>query len=153
MTSNIGAEICSSRTSLGFGCDGKDDTDRRVTERIRSHYAPELLNRIDEIIVFRSLEKDDLVRIGGIAMNDLARRADALGIKVRYSDNVTRLVAVSRDTERYGARPIKRSITDMIENRLAHMIIDAEVKRGDEIYLDVKDNKISFTLTVKEAVS
>ena len=86
-------------------------------------------------------------------MNDLARRADALGIKVRYSDNVTRLVAVSRDTERYGARPIKRSITDMIENRLAHMIIDAEVKRGDEIYLDVKDNKISFTLTVKEAVS
>lgn len=153
MTSNIGAEICRSSTSLGFEKNTADDMEQRVKERIRQHYAPELLNRIDEIIVFRSLEQDDLVRIGRLAMNDLARRADALGITVKYSENVTNLIALSRDTARYGARPIKRCITDMIENRLAHMIIDAEVKSGDEVYLDVKDNSISFSLTVKEAVS
>lgn len=150
MTTNVGAEEISGRTSLGFGGVEEPQESIRVTERVREHFSPEFINRIDDIIVFRALETDDLMKISRKALDNLSLRAKALGIGLSYSDAVVRAVAASKETARYGARPIKRRVTDLIENELALMIINSRVRRGDDIALDMKEGRISFSKNVAE---
>lgn len=150
MTSNIGSEAVISQASIGFGNAASDNIDKRVLERIREHYVPELLNRIDEIIVFQPLVHDDLCKISRIAIDKLVKRAEAIGIRISYSEKIAEVIATVKDTDRYGARPIKHRVTEMIENPLAHMIIDSEIKSGDEIYIDWINEKLSIRQAVIE---
>ena len=133
MTSNVGAEEISGRKSLGFGLENGESADLRVADAVRSFFTPEFTGRIDEIIVFHSLEHDDLLKISRKAIDDLSYRAKALGIEVSYSDEVVQMIAATKETDKYGARPIKRRVTDMIENELAKMIISSRIKSGDVV--------------------
>jgi ATP-dependent Clp protease ATP-binding subunit ClpC len=90
------------------------------------------------------------MKISRKALDNLSLRAKALGIGLSYSDAVVRAVAASKETARYGARPIKRRVTDLIENELALMIINSRVRRGDDIALDMKEGRISFSKNVAE---
>lgn len=145
MTSNVGAEEIAGRSSLGFGSSENDADDNRVLEAVKSYFTPEFTGRIDEIIVFRSLEKDDLMQISRKALDDLKCRAKALGIDVSYSEDVIEAIAAAKETDRYGARPIKRRVTDLIENELAKMIISSRLKSGETVKIEAADGRIHFS--------
>ncbi|MCQ2490058.1 MAG: ATP-dependent Clp protease ATP-binding subunit [Ruminococcus sp.] len=145
MTSNVGAELISGKASLGFGSAHNEEDEKRVLEAVRSHFTPEFTGRIDEIIVFRSLERDDLLRISRRAINDLSSRAKALGIEVSYTDEVVQAIAAAKETDRYGARPIKRRVTDMIENELAKMILSARIRSGDMVSIAAENGNIRIS--------
>lgn len=152
MTSNVGAEVVCSKTPLGFESDTVNDFDNKVVDRIKEYYLPELLNRIDEIVVFHPLVREDLLKISRIVIDDLVKRANSLGIKISYSDSLAEFIASSGDVN-YGARPIKRRVTDLIENRLARMIINSEIKSGDELYIDWHDDKLSIRQVVTKTAA
>ena len=148
MTSNVGAEEITNHTSLGFGGVGADDEKERVIERIRNRFSPELVNRMDDIIVFGRLSGDDLVKISRIALDGLAERAAEIGIKLEYSDKTAEMIAMAKDTEKYGARPIRRRVTELVENELAKMIVCSELKKGDNVRIDEENGKIRITKSV-----
>lgn len=148
MTSNVGAEEITSRTSLGFSSNDENSETERINERIRNCFSPELINRMDDIIVFSRLNANDLVKISRIALDSLVARAAAIGIKLNYSDKTAEMIADSKDTEKYGARPIRRRVTELVENELARMIVSSELKKGDNVRIDTENGRICITRTV-----
>ncbi|MDE5861316.1 MAG: hypothetical protein K2H28_03895 [Ruminococcus sp.] len=117
--------------------------------RLREHFTPEFINRIDELIVFRPLEHDDLIKISRITLENLRIRAKSLGIELTYSPDVVKAVAEARETEKYGARPIKRRVTELVENELAGMIVRSEIRSGETIRAEIRNDKILFMKTAK----
>ncbi|MCR4889088.1 MAG: ATP-dependent Clp protease ATP-binding subunit [Ruminococcus sp.] len=148
MTSNVGAEQVAGKTSLGFGADNTSANDERVLEAVKAHFTPEFTGRIDDIIVFRSLSRQDLTRISRKALDELAVRAKSIGIDLTYSDKAAEAIANAKETEKYGARPIKRRVTELVENELAKMIISSRLKSGDSIRIEADKGKIYFSRTV-----
>jgi ATP-dependent Clp protease ATP-binding subunit ClpC len=145
MTSNVGAEEVCGRTAVGFSGNSANAEQERVLRRIREHFAPEFLNRIDEIVVFRRLEKEDLRQISRIALENLRKRAAGIGIGLSYSPEVVEAIAGAKETEKYGARPIKRRVTELIENELAQMIVDSSVSSGEKLRVEMTDDRVSFS--------
>lgn len=145
MTSNVGAEELCRRTSVGFSGNSAAADEERVLTRIREHFTPEFLNRIDEIVVFNRLEKDDLMQISRIALENLRKRAAGLGIGLSYSPEVVEAVAGAKETDKYGARPIKRRVTELIENELAQMIVESSVSSGEKLRVEMSDDRVSFS--------
>lgn len=146
MTSNVGAEL-SGKSGLGFGINSAE-RENRVLEAVKSRFTPEFTGRIDEIIVFRSLEREDLMKISEKALENLRIRAEALGIGIIYGKDVIEAVAAARETDKYGARPIKRRVTDLIENELAKMIIGSVLGKGESIRIEAENGGIRFTKSV-----
>ena len=87
---------------------------------------------------------EDLIKISRKALNDLAERAKTLGIELSYTDEVAETVASADDTDKYGARQIKRRVTELIENELAKMIITSRVKKGDRVLVGTADGKTAI---------
>ncbi|MBR4626346.1 MAG: ATP-dependent Clp protease ATP-binding subunit [Ruminococcus sp.] len=144
MTSNAGAEEVCGRGTVGFEACSENGRDEPVIERIRSRFSPEFINRIDEIIVFRQLEREDLMKISRLALDNLRKRAESVGIKLSWSPEVINAVSQARETDKFGARPIKRRVTELIENELAQMIVDSRVSSGEQIRVEMSDDRICF---------
>lgn len=145
MTSNIGAEELCVRSSMGFSEGDDKSGENRALEQIKSHFSPEFVNRIDEIVIFGKLEREDLLCISRLALNDLKKRAESIGIGLSYSPEVIETVADAGDTEKYGARPIKRRVTELIENELARMIVGSRISSGEQVRIAVEQGKICIT--------
>ncbi len=141
MTSNIGA---GGKQSLGFEQSAQED-ENIILDAVRAHFTPEFVGRLDEIIVFHSLKTDDLTKISAKALDNLKFRASALGIDLTYGEDVIKAVAQAKETDRYGARPIKRRVTDLIENELAKMIINSCIQKGDTVRISASDGRICFS--------
>ncbi|MCM1133164.1 MAG: ATP-dependent Clp protease ATP-binding subunit [Ruminococcus flavefaciens] len=141
MTSNIGA---GGKSSLGFG-QSEQVNENLVLDSVKSHFTPEFTGRIDEIIVFRALGTDDLMKISAKALDNLKFRAKALGIELSYGNDVIEAVAQAKETDRYGARPIKRRVTDLIENELAQMIINSCIHSGETVKIEASEGRIRFS--------
>lgn len=148
MTSNIGAEEIVGKAALGFGNRGGSIEEKRVLDAVKAHFTPEFAGRIDEIIVFRSLERDDIMKISEKALDNLKFRAKALGIELCYDKDVVEAVAAAKEIDKYGARPIKRRVTDLIENELAKMIISAGIQSGETVKIKADKGKICFSKSV-----
>jgi ATP-dependent Clp protease ATP-binding subunit ClpC len=146
MTSNIGAEELTTKTSLGFS--DNDDMNNRTTESIRKYFSPELINRIDEIIFFEPFKHEHLLQISRLQLKNIAHRAKTLGIDIEFTHRVEESVAAAEGTSRYGARPIRRKAVELVENELAKMIVNSEVKSGESIRIDIENEKLSMTKTV-----
>ena len=145
MTSNVGAqEVCGSNT-IGFTESGGKAAEERVLSVVRKHFSPELLNRIDEIVVFSRLGKNDLAEISRIELENLKKRAENIGISLSYTPEVIESIAMAGETDRYGARPIKRRVTELIENELAHMIVSAGISRGDTVRIGMDSGRVCLT--------
>ena len=148
MTSNVGAGELTGRSALGFTEETDKAGEERVISRLRSHFAPEFINRIDEIVVFRKLGESDLVKISRIALDNLKKRAKSLGIELSYSPEVIKAVAGAKETDKYGARPIKRRVTELIENELAQMIVNSKLCNGERVRVDMDNDKICISKSV-----
>ena len=152
MTSNAGAASIIEPKRLGFGdmSDEKQDHElmkNNVMEEVRRIFKPEFLNRIDETIVFRTLNKDDMKKITALLMKELVKRAeDQLDIELTVRDSARTYIVEKAYDKKYGARPLKRKIQDEIENRLAEDIINGRIKRGDKVIVSTKNKQISLTV-------
>jgi len=150
MTSNIGARLITekAKSSLGFGtADNNPDSDyesikSRVLSELKNVFRPELLNRIDEIIVFHKLSRENIEKITSIMTANLSRRMEALGYEFEITDAVISRLAESGFDETYGARPLRRAIQSELEDMLADEILAGNVAEGSKIRIDVKDGKI-----------
>ena len=152
MTSNAGASNIVSNKRLGFITteDPKADYNLmkdHVMSEVRQTFKPEFLNRIDDIIVFHSLTKDDITKIVGIMLNIVNKRIyEQMHIQLKISKTVMSHLAEAGFDEKYGARPLRRAIQTQVEDGLAEEILSGHIKEGDTVQLKLKNDKIDFSV-------
>ena len=153
MTSNIGAkEITAKHASLGFSDAGsefsqnQEQVKSKVMAALKSSFRPEFLNRIDDIIVFQQLTEDNIRAIAALMLSSVSKRLEEnMGIVLNFTDAaVAHLAKVGYDPV-YGARPLKRTIVNQVEDKIAEQFLDGSLKDKTEITVDVTDNQITFS--------
>lgn len=145
MTSNVGAsKITDNKQALGFG-DNKDvnkTIEDLVMEDLKKTFKPEFLNRVDEIVVFNQLEKDDIVEIARRMLKSLNKRLAEMNIKAEFTDDAVSAIADAGFDKVYGARPLRRAIQTKIEDPLSELILENKIK--DTCTVDFKDGEFTF---------
>ncbi len=137
MTSNIGAKlIAGSGSSLGFGNEkGSGMSDEKIREAVmgelKKSFRPEFLNRVDDIIVFRKLQKEDIAEIAKRMLSALTKRVAAMGINVEFDENAVEKIADAGFDQVYGARPLRRAIQSKIEDKLSEEILEGKIQAGE----------------------
>ncbi|MCC6543062.1 MAG: ATP-dependent chaperone ClpB [Nitrospirae bacterium] len=139
MTSNIGSQIIQ---ELG----GRDEAEmrRRITETMRSYFRPEFLNRVDDVIIFHSLDMEQIKQIVEIQITRLLKRLEEKQIQLTLTDAAKSCLAVEGYDPVFGARPLKRVIQRDLQNPLAMKILDGSIREGQSVTVDVKDGEIIF---------
>ena len=139
MTSNIGSR---------FLLDGKIEDENirsKVMNELKNSFKPEFLNRIDDIVIFHSLSKENIIEIVDIQLNNLAKRLSGLGVEISVSKEAKTLIAERGYEPVYGARPIKRLISKSIETPVSRKIIAGEIKENKKLKISVSNGEFSFT--------
>ena len=156
MTSNIGGEYAQEMGRLGFMGIGEDTRERQeadVKEKIRKslerHFRPEFLNRLDEIIIFSSLSPEVIKKVVDLQLEKVEKRIEGRGIKMIFTDNVKKFIAEKGHDPQWGARPLKRTIQNLILDPLAQEIIAGRIGEGDSVLADLQDDNISFAKNLK----
>ncbi len=151
MTSNIGAKQIagSGAGALGFGNDkGGSMSDEKIKDAVMSElknaFRPEFLNRVDDIIVFRKLQKEDIAEIARRMLRGLAERVATLEIKIEFSDEAVSQIADAGFDPVYGARPLRRAIQSKIEDKLSEEMLEGRINSGDSCVCKFKDNEFIF---------
>ena len=150
MTSNAGAQAIMEPKRLGFMSDNdeKKDYERMkggVMEEVRRIFKPEFLNRIDDIMVFHVLNKEDIRKIVTLLLKTLEKRcAEQMEIHLTVTNAVKDFIAEKGSDNKYGARPLRRAIQSKIEDALANEILEGRVKRGDSVQVKLHKNEIAF---------
>jgi ATP-dependent Clp protease ATP-binding subunit ClpC len=151
MTSNIGArDLKDFGSGVGFATKAKTDSSDEysknvISKALKRTFSPEFLNRIDDIIIFNSLEKESIYKIIDIAMGDLIKRVNAMGFEVKLTDEAKSFLSDKGYDPAFGARPLHRAIQKYVEDPLAEEILRANPKEGDIFELDVdKEKEILF---------
>ena len=155
MTSNIGARNIVEPKTLGFETKKTSDDiyesmKKEVMADVKKGFKPEFINRIDEIIVFRQLSKEEIGKIVNIMINDLNKRAkEAAGISITLTASAKRYITDKGFDPKYGARPLRRAIQREIEDAVTDKILSGKIKGKDTINISAKDNKLEFTVKKK----
>jgi len=150
MTSNAGAKAIVEPKKLGFAAkeDAAEDYKKmknNVMEEVKRLFRPEFLNRIDETIVFHSLNEEHMKKIVGLMCRELAERVDRqMNIKLKIRDSVKKFIVEKGTDKKYGARPLRRAIQNELEDKLAEAILDGDVKTGTEVIVSVSKEKVVF---------
>ena len=147
MTSSAGSDLKSTR--YGFVKENNQANESRIKGILKEIFRPEFLNRIDEIVVFNSLTMGDLIDIAGIMLDELVSELNEKGIKLKYSEQVKEHIAQKGFDEKYGARPLRRTIQSAIEDVLSEMLVKREISVGDTIMIEIQENKILVKLDIK----
>ncbi|MCR5835394.1 MAG: ATP-dependent Clp protease ATP-binding subunit [Lachnospiraceae bacterium] len=148
MTSNAGAGRIMDPKKLGFGSADDEKADyetmkNAVLEEVKKMFKPEFLNRIDDMIVFHALNKEDIRKIVDIMLKELTNRAlKQLDIKLKFTTNLKNFIAEESYDKKFGARPLRRWIQSKIEDELAEAMLAGTVKEGDSVTVSVKDKKV-----------
>lgn len=151
MTSNVGTrQLSEFGTGIGFKdqSDGDEAAEQVIRKALNKRFAPEFLNRIDKIVTFNQLKKQDIRTIADLELSKLDKRLENLNIRVRYSDEARDFVADKGFDPKLGARPLKRAIAKYIEEMITDGIISGEVQPGEDYLIDVdgtdKDMKLKI---------
>ncbi|MBO0323935.1 ATP-dependent Clp protease ATP-binding subunit [Muricauda sp. CAU 1633] len=156
MTSNIGArQLKDFGQGIGFGTSAKKaqaDTHQKsvIENALKKAFAPEFLNRIDDVIVFNPLEREDIHKIIDIELNKLFKRIKEIGYDLSLSDKAKDYIAEKGFDKEYGARPLKRAIQKYIEDTLAEEIVNSKLEEGDSIFMDLDEKKEELTIKIKK---
>ena len=149
MTSNVGAREITATTPLGFTSSangGMDDKEmkQRVMGEVKKLFRPEFLNRIDEIIVFKSLTEEEIVKIVDLMIADLRERLIEQNMSINLTPEASRFVAKEGTDLSFGARPLRRAIQRLIEDPLSEQLLEGRWSSGSVIDVDVEDDKLVF---------
>lgn len=155
MTSNAGAENIVSPKNLGFNTSKDPEQDyknmkNKVMDEVKRIFKPEFLNRIDEMIVFHMLTKENVACIVDIMMNSINKRIkEQLNITIELSDAAKSYIVDAGYDEKYGARPLKRALQQKVEDELAEQILEGRIKSSDIVYVDKKEDSEKLVFSVK----
>ena len=156
MTSNIGArKIKDFGQGVGFGTAARkeqadDNTKGIIQQALKKAFAPEFLNRVDDVIVFNALERGEIHQIIDIELKKLYKRIEALGYNLQLSDKAKDFIGDKGFDKDYGARPLKRAIQKYIEDTLAEEIIASNLNEGDTIYMDIEEGKEELSIRIEK---
>ena len=150
MTSNVGArQITEKRVSFGFGENGGEKTDSDIKEaalsELKKAFRPEFLNRVDDIIVFSKLQREEIGEIALKMLDQLSARLSGLNIHLQYDESVTKELAQTGFDPVYGARPLRRVIQSKIEDPLSEQILESNIRNGDTVLCKCEDGKFVFS--------
>ena len=145
MTSNIGARLITEKKTIGFENNSANDDYERVRNAVlteaRKVFKPEFLNRIDEIIVFHKLNSNDLRQISDIMLEKVSNRMGKNGIEIQITEEARNIIAKNGTDDKYGARPLRRVIQNLVEDKIADAILSNEIY-NDKIVIDSKNDEI-----------
>ena len=150
MTSNAGAENIISPKRLGFSSESGEKADyafmkERVMEEVRRMFKPEFLNRIDEILVFHPLTKENIKTIAGILLRGIKKRTeDQLGMTLTITDDAIDFLADKGYDSKYGARPLRRTIQTQIEDQLSEKILEGTIRKKTEVRIEKDGDQLKF---------
>ncbi len=149
MTSNVGVSSLNEKQAIGFETGNVEEKNaehtREIIEReVKNAFAPEFLNRLDEVIMFNPLSEANIEEITKLMLEKTRERLNNIDIDITYDADVVKLLAKEGFNEEYGARPLERHITKMIDDRLAEDILDNKLNRDAIIHLSVKDDELKF---------
>ncbi len=157
MTSNLGSNVLK-RAEIGLTSSKKDKSKEEITLQneqkldkvLKDYFKPEFLNRIDEVVVFSNLSKEDIAEIVKIQIDKTIKMLKDQGVKLNILSSAMDYLVNNGYSEEYGARPLKRLIQKEIENKLSEMIISDEIVSGNEVEIGVLDGKLDFKVKVPE---
>ena len=149
MTSNVGVSSLNQKQTIGFETGNveeknKDRSKEIIEGEVKEAFAPEFLNRLDEVIMFNPLSEENIGEITSLMLDKTRERLNNIDIDIEYDDEVVKLLAKEGFNDEYGARPLERHITKMIEDRLAEDILDGQLDRDAVIKLSAKDEELHF---------
>ena len=149
MTSNVGARlITDKKVAFGFGESSAETENKDVKElvlkELKATFKPEFLNRVDDIIVFSKLQKEQIAEIAEKMLSNLSDRLKNLNITLTFDDSVKYALAEKGFDPIYGARPLRREIQNRIEDALSEKILDSSVKNGDNVLCTYNDGNFDF---------
>ena len=157
MTSNAGAENIMSPKRLGFSSQADEASDYRfmkdrVMEEVKRMFKPEFINRIDEIMVFHPLNKEHIREIAGVMLKSIVSRTrDQVGISLTVEESALQYLAEKGFDEKYGARPLRRTIQSELEDKLSEALLEGRIKKEDEVFVRQADGKLLFANCPEEA--
>jgi ATP-dependent Clp protease ATP-binding subunit ClpC len=151
MTSNVGASTIKKQKSMGFALSSESEKQNEyekmkenVMEELKRFFKPEFLNRIDDIIVFHQLQEEDLKHIVKLMLNTVYQRLEEQEINIEFTEDAEKNLAKEGFDLTYGARPLRRAITKIVEDKLSEEMLRGNIKKGDKVKVDVKDNELDF---------
>ena len=149
MTSNLGARQITEKKTLGFSSDNKEEQEKEydrvkkdVMAELKKEFKPEFINRIDEIIVFHKLTKEEIKQIAEIMLKEVRNRLEEKEITIEIDDKAKELIVKKGTDEKYGARPLRRAIQTLIEDKIAEAIIEGNIKNKAVITAEDENIKI-----------
>ena len=142
MTSNAGSN--QNMNSIGFGT--STYAKNKVLDSLKETFRPEFLNRVDEIVVFDSLSNDELTQIVNLMLADTQKVLNDRNIKMYVSDEAKKYLLQKGTDIKYGARPLRRAVQRYVEDELSDMLLRNELKNGQKVYIDLKEDKLSFSV-------
>jgi ATP-dependent Clp protease ATP-binding subunit ClpC len=144
MTSNFGAERirAHARRNESF-----EELKEDMNQLLRNTLRPEFVNRIDEVILFRSLGKDQIAEISRLLLDHTSRRLKAQGVEIEFTDAAVALIAEEGFDPEFGARPLRRTIQRRVDNVLSRMVLEGSLERGDRLVVGAKEGKLGFEIT------
>lgn len=135
MTSNVGARLITDSKKLGFSNENEENkrinyenTKKEIMQELKKEFRPEFINRIDEIIVFHKLEEEDLEKILNLMIEELKKRLEQQAILIEIDDSIKKYILKQIDDKNYGARPLRRKVQSVIEDRITDAILDRNTK-------------------------
>jgi ATP-dependent Clp protease ATP-binding subunit ClpC len=160
MTSNVGAQMIKRRTSMGFAtpADGPtaysdyDEMRDKLLERLKRTFRPEFLNRVDNVVVFHALSKEDIANIVDLELDKVRTRLEEAGLQMRVTQEAKDLLAEKGYSEEYGARPLRRVIQNEVEDPLSDAILGSTFAEGSVVLVDVEDGDFAISAAEKEEV-
>jgi ATP-dependent Clp protease ATP-binding subunit ClpC len=162
MTSNVGAKVLAHEAEIGFTTDTPKEekeliqlhqqmTDT-VTKELKKQFRPEFLNRIDHVVVFKALSKLDIEKIADLQLKELASRLEAKEIQLKFKPAIKKLLVEKGYDVENGARPMKRAVQRIVEDKLASQIVEGLVKPGDVVEIDAKDGEVELKVKAGAAI-
>jgi len=152
MTSNVGASTLKKQKSLGFDIKGNsvnsqyEKMKENIMEELKLSFKPEFLNRIDDTIVFHSLEQEDLYKIVELMLNAVKGRLKELKINISFDDETKKHLALAGFNSTYGARPLRREITKSVEDKLSEEILRGNINKGDNVTVIMENGELTFKI-------
>ena len=151
MTSNVGASVMSQSRSLGFSENSQADNDKkaadaRVMGALKQTFRPEFINRIDDIIIFNKLTKENIEQIASLLLEDVKARIHDLGVTIDFDQSVLSFVSREGFDDVFGARPLRRAIVRLIEDSFSTEMLEGKIKSGDSVKAIEQDGKILYEI-------
>ena len=150
MTSNIGARLITDKKSLGFSKENEnqdeqkeyENTKKEVMAELKKDFRPEFLNRIDEIIVFHKLNEEEISKIVDIMLNEVKERLSNQKYEIEFMPEIKNLISSKGIDKTFGARPLKRTIQNLVEDKIAEAILDGKIVKGKNVKIGVKGEEV-----------